>query len=201
MKKGHRTAEARGPVGTAHLDSEWQRKGASLSDKTARKEFGLTQEEILRAIRTGALQYRQNSVFGNPYLRLLRREVEALVASKRGRAYVQHRRATAEVARINLELKRLKTLVSALERRRSELLRDIDRAAPAAPRALRRSMGVKGGRAPRADRGTESLGGPPGGGPRGGREGAAGTTAPGRCPERRIPRGCGPHARRGTMDA
>lgn len=51
MKKGHRTAEARGPVGTAHLDSEWQRKGASLSDKTARKEFGLTQEEILRAIK------------------------------------------------------------------------------------------------------------------------------------------------------
>ena len=27
-------------------DSEWQRKGATLSDKTARKELGLTQDEI-----------------------------------------------------------------------------------------------------------------------------------------------------------
>jgi transcriptional regulator with XRE-family HTH domain len=134
MKKGDRSAEALGPVGTAHSDSEWQRKGATLSDKTARKEFGLTQEEILRAIRVGALQYRQNSIFGNPFLRLLRREVEALVASKRGRAYVQQRRATAEVARTNRELKRLKALVIALERRRSELLRDAQPGAPRRPR-------------------------------------------------------------------
>jgi hypothetical protein len=36
------------------LDSEWRRKGATLSetlsDKTARKEFGLTQDEIVEAI-------------------------------------------------------------------------------------------------------------------------------------------------------
>ena len=56
------------------LDSEWQRKGATLSDKTARKEFGLTQEEIVRAIRAGTLRYRLNSVFGNPFLRLLHDE-------------------------------------------------------------------------------------------------------------------------------
>jgi hypothetical protein len=29
------------------LNSEWQRKGGTLSDKTARKEFGLTQDEIV----------------------------------------------------------------------------------------------------------------------------------------------------------
>lgn len=27
-------------------NEEWQRKGATLSDKTARQEFGLTQDEI-----------------------------------------------------------------------------------------------------------------------------------------------------------
>jgi hypothetical protein len=27
------------------LDSEWRRKGATLSDKTAQEEFGLTREE------------------------------------------------------------------------------------------------------------------------------------------------------------
>ena len=70
------------------LDSEWQRKGATLSDKTARKEFGLTQEEIVRTIRAGTLRYRLNSVFGNPFLRLLRREVEALVKKKHGSDYL-----------------------------------------------------------------------------------------------------------------
>jgi hypothetical protein len=37
------------------LDSEWQRKGATLSHKTAEEEFGLTWEEIVRAIRAGKL--------------------------------------------------------------------------------------------------------------------------------------------------
>ena len=29
---------------------EWNRKGATLSDKTARKEYGLSQDEIIEAI-------------------------------------------------------------------------------------------------------------------------------------------------------
>ena len=66
------------------LDSDWQRKGATLSDKTARKDFGLTQNEIVQAIRAGKLHYRLNSIYGNPFLRLLRREVEALVNKKHG---------------------------------------------------------------------------------------------------------------------
>ena len=37
---------------------EWGRKGATLSDKTARAEFGLTQDEIIAAIRAAKLQYR-----------------------------------------------------------------------------------------------------------------------------------------------
>lgn len=57
-------------------DEEWGRKGATLSDKTARREFGLTQDEILRAIDAGQLQYRVSSIHGNPWLRLLHREIE-----------------------------------------------------------------------------------------------------------------------------
>src|ERR1019366_7880343 len=40
-------------------DDEWQRKGATLSDKTARQEFGLTQDEIYDAIDAGTLHYRR----------------------------------------------------------------------------------------------------------------------------------------------
>ena len=62
-----------------NLDEDWRRKGATLSDKTVRKEFGLTQDEILAAIEAGQLQYRVSSIHGSPWLRLLRREVEDLM--------------------------------------------------------------------------------------------------------------------------
>ena len=109
------------------LDSEWQRKGATLSDKTARKEFGLTQVEIVQAIRAGKLQYRRNSIHGNPFLRLLRREVEALVKKKHGDQYLKAQQAKTELARITRELKRLRTQIAALEERRSKLMADLGR--------------------------------------------------------------------------
>ena len=109
------------------LDSEWQRKGATLSDKTARTEFGLTQDEIVRAVRAGKLHYRVNSIFGNPFLRLLRREVEALVKKKHGADYLKDQQAKTELARINRELRRLKTQIAALEERKSKLMADLAR--------------------------------------------------------------------------
>ena len=111
----------------ADLDSEWQRKGATLSDKTARTQFELTQDEIVQAIRAGKLHYRPNSIFGNPFLRLLRREVEALVKKKHGADYLKAQQAKTELARINRELKRLKTQIAALEERKSKLMADFAR--------------------------------------------------------------------------
>ncbi len=109
------------------LDSEWQRKGATLSDKTARMEFGLTQDEIIQAIRAGTLQYRRNATHGNPFLRLLRREVEALVEKKHGDHYLKAQQAKTELARITRELKRLRTQIAALEERKSKLMADLGR--------------------------------------------------------------------------
>ncbi len=109
------------------LDSEWQRKGATLSDKTARKEFGLTQDEIVQAIRGGKLQYRLNSVYGNPFLRLLRREVETLVKKRHGANHLKDQKKKTELACINRELKRLKTQIAALEERKSKLIADLGR--------------------------------------------------------------------------
>jgi hypothetical protein len=73
-------------------DEEWGRKSATLSDKTARSEFGLTQDEIIAAINAGKLQYRTASMHGNPWLRLLRREVEELVRSRQGEQYLRNGR-------------------------------------------------------------------------------------------------------------
>jgi hypothetical protein len=57
-------------------DSEWQRKGATLSDKTARKKYGLTQDEIVRAIRARKLRYREASMFGSPCGSPISRSIE-----------------------------------------------------------------------------------------------------------------------------
>ncbi|HEX9640984.1 MAG TPA: hypothetical protein VGB13_06700, partial [Candidatus Krumholzibacteria bacterium] len=62
------------------------------------------------------------SMYGNPFLRLLRREVEALVRKQRGGGYLQEQQAKSELARIQRELKRLKRQVVALEERQSKLL-------------------------------------------------------------------------------
>jgi hypothetical protein len=70
-------------------EAVWSKKGATLSDKSARKEFGLTQEEIVEAIKAGKLQYRLNNIYGNPYLRLVRSEVEALVDEKYGNNFLK----------------------------------------------------------------------------------------------------------------
>ena len=102
-------------------DSEWQRKGATLSDKTARKEFGLTQDEIVDAIRSGKLLYRRGAMHGNPFLRLLRREVEALVKTQHGDGFLKNQQAKTEAVRINREIKQLKAQLAALEERKARL--------------------------------------------------------------------------------
>ena len=102
-------------------NSAWFKKGATLSDKSARKEFGLTQEEIIEGIEDGKLHYRINNVFGNPYLRLVRSEIEAFVDEKYGSNYLKKKKIKKELAQTNKELKRLKTQVASLEQRKAEL--------------------------------------------------------------------------------
>ena len=82
-------------------DSVWSKKGATLSDKSACKEFGLTQEEIITAIRKGKLQYRMNSIYGNPFLRLVRSEVEKLVDERHGGDYLKKKKLEKELAQVN----------------------------------------------------------------------------------------------------
>lgn len=109
----------------AYPNDEWQRKGATLSDKTARQKFGLTQDEIYDAIDAGTLHYRQAAMHGSPWLRLLRREVEALARTSHGDRHVNELQARAELACVNREIRRLRTELAALEERRSTLSSDL----------------------------------------------------------------------------
>jgi predicted nuclease with TOPRIM domain len=107
------------------MEEEWRQKGATLSDKTARKEFGLSQAEIEAAIDAGQLQCRVGVIHGNPWLRLLRRELEELMESTHNDRDHRQRRATAELVRVDRELKRLRAEVAALEEQRAKLLADL----------------------------------------------------------------------------
>src|SRR3989304_10194826 len=103
-------------------ESAWSRKGATLSHKTAQKEFGLKFEEIVAGIRAGKLQYRENSIYGSPFLRLIRQEVEALVNEKYGKENLKRKQLKKELAEVNKTLRELKSQTLSLEKRKAELL-------------------------------------------------------------------------------
>ena len=104
---------------TSHL---WGMKDATLSDKTAAKEYGISRDEIIDAINAGELQYRVGSMHGNPWFRLLRVEVERLIEKKYGSDILREKLAKKELSEINRELKTLYARVKELEDRKKELL-------------------------------------------------------------------------------
>lgn len=63
---------------------EWNRKGATLSDVTATKEYGVSRDFILKGIRAVKLEYRKGAIWGNPYLRILRSQLEQYIAEELG---------------------------------------------------------------------------------------------------------------------
>ncbi len=108
------------------MDSIWRQKGATLSDKSARQEFGLTQQEIYEAMRVGKLQFQQNNMHGNPWFRLLRHEVEALVTEKGGQDHLHRKKLEKELADLNKEARKIKSRLKAIERRRAELMEELE---------------------------------------------------------------------------
>lgn len=101
--------------------SEWNQKEGTLSEKTAFKEFGLTEDDIITAINAGKLQFREGSIYGQPYLRLLRSEVEKLAEEKFGKGNLLKSKARTELKKINNELKEMKLRIEELEERKKHL--------------------------------------------------------------------------------
>ena len=100
---------------------EWTQKGAVLSDKTARKEYGIDQDFIIAGIREGKLEFRQGVIFGNPYLRLLRRQLEQYISEKRGSDHLLKEKNKTELRKIKREISSLKKRLRELEIQREQL--------------------------------------------------------------------------------
>src|SRR5260221_8204704 len=104
---------------------EWNRKGATLSDVTARKEYGVSQDFIVEGIRAGKLEYREGSVWGNPYLRVLRGQLEKYIAEKLGTNQLESTKSQTELRKVKKEIAELKKKLTALEVRKAVLERAV----------------------------------------------------------------------------
>jgi hypothetical protein len=71
---------------------EWAQKGATLTDGTAFKEYGVDRDFIVRGIRAGKLEYREASIYGNPAIRVLRSQLEQYIAEEHGAAHLATKR-------------------------------------------------------------------------------------------------------------
>ena len=100
---------------------EWNRKGATLSDVTAQKEYGVDYDFIVKGIKAGSLEYREGAIYGNPYLRVLRSQLEKYITKELGKDYLQKRNNQTELKRIKKEMSELKKRLIELETRKAEI--------------------------------------------------------------------------------
>ncbi len=106
---------------------EWNRKGAALSDVTAKKEYGVSYDFIVKGIRAGKLEYREGSIWGNPYLRILRSQLEKYIAEQFGSSHLAGSKAQAELRKINREIASLRKKLAALQARKAEMEKSISK--------------------------------------------------------------------------
>ena len=106
---------------------EWNRKGATLSDVTAKAEYGVDRDLIIRGIETGKLEYRDGVIWGNPYIRILRRQLEEYIADELGNKYLRQKKNESELRKVKKEISGFKKKLKALQTRKMELEESINK--------------------------------------------------------------------------
>ena len=105
---------------------EWNRKGATLSNKTAKKEYGVSWDFIVKGIEAGRLEYREGSVWGNPYVRILRSQLEQYMAEQLGADRLTSSKTQTEIRKIKKEMTELKKRLKELQARRTALEKQLE---------------------------------------------------------------------------
>lgn len=100
---------------------EWNRKGSSLSDVTAKREYRVDRDFIIKGIEAGKLEYRQGSIWGNPYIKILRRQLEEYISAELGAEYLEKVKGEDELRKIKKEIAQTKKRLIELEIRKAEL--------------------------------------------------------------------------------
>lgn len=100
---------------------EWTKKGATLSDVTAHIEYGVSKSFIMNGIKSGKLEYRDGAIWGNPYLRILKSQLESYIIEQLGSNYLVSKKSQTELRKINKEIADMKKKLAELQARKSEI--------------------------------------------------------------------------------
>ena len=100
---------------------EWNRKGATLSDVSALTEYGVERDFIIQGIKSGKLEYRDGAIWGNPYLRILRSQLEKYIIDELGVDYLYKVKAQFEIKTVKKQITETKKKLNMLEIRKKEL--------------------------------------------------------------------------------
>ena len=100
---------------------EWNRKGATLSDVTAKAEYGVSRDFIIKGIETNRLEYRDGAIWGNPYLRILRTQLEKYITEELGEEHLVRLKGQTELRKIKKEILDLRKKLNALQDRKNDL--------------------------------------------------------------------------------
>jgi len=95
--------------------SEWNQKGATLSEVTAEDEYGVGRDFIIKGINAGKLEFREGSMWGNPYIRILRSQLEKYIIDAFGPEYLKKVRNAFELKTIKKQISATKKKLNALE--------------------------------------------------------------------------------------
>ena len=94
---------------------EWTLKGATLSEVTAQKEYGISRAFIIKGIQDGKLEYREGAMHGNPYLRILRSQLEALIKLESGEAFLSRNKNEDALRKVTKEIKEVSKKLEVLQ--------------------------------------------------------------------------------------
>lgn len=100
---------------------EWNRKGATLSDVTAETEYGVGRDFIVEGIQAGKLEFRDGVMWGNPYFRILRSQLEKFIVDELGEDYLIRVKNQTELRKVKKEIFSLKKKLDALHSRKAVL--------------------------------------------------------------------------------
>jgi len=81
----------------------------------------VSRDFIVKGIRAGKLEYRDGAIWGNPYLRVLRSQLERYIVDELGADRLSSSKNQAELRKIKKEMADLKKRLDELQVRRMEL--------------------------------------------------------------------------------
>ena len=81
----------------------------------------------MKGIRAGKLEYREGAIWGNPYLRVLRSQLEQYITEELGADRLSSGKNQTELRKIKKEMTDLKKRLAELQARKTELEKALEK--------------------------------------------------------------------------